>query len=78
MAHLVINQSDDCMPGVDSWTIIELEGSGILEAGGRGEPVDGVRGFLPGCTYKNVLGGPGTTFYNNKGSVTSADWLALS
>jgi hypothetical protein len=44
---------------------------------GTGVPKNGIGGFAPGCTYQNMIGSAGSTFYINTGTVTSATWLNI-
>ena len=49
-------------------------GLGKLRVYGTTTPADGAEGYAPGCTFMNVLGGDGDTFFVNEGTLESADF----
>ena len=51
---------------------------GILLAYGTTVPSDAATGYAPGCLFIHVDGGVGTMLYCNEGSVTSADFDAVT
>lgn len=58
------------MRGWPSKSGVDYTGSGI--------PTNGIPGFAPGASYQNFLGGAGTAFYINVGTVTSATWVEIT
>lgn len=42
-----------------------------------GVPTDGIAGFAPGALFQNFKGGIGTLLYINRGTNTSATWVAI-
>lgn len=58
--------------------IVEVPGIGILQAYGPTVPSDGADGFAPGCLFQHIDGSAGTFLYCNEGSVTSANFDAVT
>jgi hypothetical protein len=58
--------------------ILEVPGVGILQAYGATVPSEGAAGYAPGCIFHHTDGSAGTCLYCNEGSVTSADFDAVT
>lgn len=53
-------------------------GYGQMHAWGKVNPVNGDKGFAPGCLYQNVAGSAGTVLWVNTGTFSSATWVNLA
>ena len=58
--------------------LLSIPGVGILLAAGTTVPTDGVAGYAPGCIFIDLDGSAGSRLFCNDGSVTSADFDAIS
>jgi hypothetical protein len=58
--------------------VIFKSDDGILIAYGTTVPADAATGYAPGCLFIHVDGGVGTMLYCNEGSLTSADFDAVT
>jgi len=58
--------------------IAENELGHVLLAFGDVPPTDGVPGYATGCLFIHTDGSAGTALYANEGTVTSADFDAVS
>ena len=58
--------------------VAENELRHVLLAFGNTVPADGRTGYATGCLFIHTDGGAGTALYCNEGTVTSADFDAVS
>jgi hypothetical protein len=59
-------------------TLIEVPGEGIYFARGTTVPADGAAGYAKGCIFVDTNAAAGSIFFGNEGTVTSADFDAIS
>jgi uncharacterized membrane protein YjjB (DUF3815 family) len=58
--------------------IVQVPGVGILQAYGKTVPSDGAAGYATGCMFQHTDGGDNTSLYVNEGSLTSANFDAVT
>lgn len=59
-------------------TLIEVPGEGIYFAKGTTKPTDGATGYAKGCIFIDTDASAGSVIFCNEGTVTSADFDAIS
>jgi hypothetical protein len=59
-------------------TLLEVPGEGIYFAKGTTKPSDGAAGYAKGCIFIDTDASAGNILFCNEGTVTSADFDAVS
>jgi hypothetical protein len=58
--------------------LIQVPGEGIYFAKGTTVPADGATGYAKGCIFVDIDAAAGSIFFGNEGTVSSADFDAIS